>query len=198
MQLITRDVVDTAPRETGRFEAPGVGSYDDLVLPHLAAAYRLARCLIGNREDAEDLVQDASLRAFQYFRTFTGGNARAWFLTIVRNACYQWRGRHGARTTAAFDEEQHSTLQAGTDPEALLARSEAVAHLERTLNGLPPAFRELLVLRELEGLSYRELAETAGVPIGTVMSRLSRARQAFHRAMNERAEMFSRSTCKCA
>jgi RNA polymerase sigma-70 factor, ECF subfamily len=158
-------------------------SFDEVVLPHLDAAYRLARWLMRNEQDAEDVVQEASLRALRYFRTFTGGNGRAWFLRIVRNMCFGWRG-HGFHAPAdPFDEEQHSSGQPASDPETLLLRGDDVLLIERAMSNLPARFRELLVLRELEGLSYRELADVMDIPIGTVMSSLSRARQAFRGAL---------------
>jgi RNA polymerase sigma-70 factor, ECF subfamily len=159
-------------------------SFEDVVLPHLDAAYRLARWLMRNEHDAEDAVQEASLRAFRYFRTFTGGNGRAWFLRIVRNTCSRWRGRR-VDTFDAFDEERHGHLQPAADPEALLLRTDVTAIIEQALRGLPDRYRELLVLRELEGLSYRELADVLGIPMGTVMSGLSRARQAFRGALTD-------------
>ena len=155
------------------------GSFEDVVLPHLDAAYRLAKWLTRNEHDAEDVVQEASLRAFRYFRTFSGGNGRAWFLRIVRNTCYGWRGHTFQERTDPFDEEQHRSDRPATDPETLLLQTDDVALIERVMSKLPARFRELLVLRELEGLSYRELADVMGVPVGTVMSGLSRARQAF-------------------
>jgi RNA polymerase sigma factor (sigma-70 family) len=175
-----RPAVDAPESDLPRTSA---GTFDEIVLPHLDAAYRLARWLTARNQDAEDLVQEASLRAFRYLYTFAGGNSRAWFLKIVRNTCYQWRGRAAAAVTDPFDERLHSPVQPTGDPEALLARAEGTALVQRALNGLPLRFRELLVMRELEGLSYRELAEIGGIPVGTVMSRLSRARQALHRAL---------------
>jgi RNA polymerase sigma-70 factor (ECF subfamily) len=159
------------------------GTFEEVVLPHLDAGYRLARWLTGRSHEAEDLLQEASLRAFRYLHTFTGGNGRAWFLRIVRNTCYQWRVRASQAVTDVFDELLHSAAQPTGDPEALLARAEGSALIERALDELPLRFRELLVLREIEGLSYRELAEIGGIPIGTVMSRLSRARHALHQAL---------------
>jgi RNA polymerase sigma-70 factor (ECF subfamily) len=163
--------------------APG-GSFDEVVLPHLDAAYRLARWLMRNEHDAEDVVQEAALRALRYFRTFTGGNGRAWFLRIVRNTCRGWRGHSVQALTDPFDEEQHSSTQPSSDPETLLLRTDDVTLIERAMRGLPHRFRELLVLRELEGLSYRELADVLDIPIGTVMSGLSRARQAFRSVLD--------------
>jgi RNA polymerase sigma-70 factor, ECF subfamily len=159
-------------------------SFEDVVLPHLDAAYRLARWLVGNEHDAEDVVQDASLRAFRYFRTFSGGNGRAWFLSIVRNLCFSWHGRGPAPSTDVFDEEHHSSTLPSMDPESLLLQAADVQLIKHTLSNLPHRFREMLVLRELEGLSYQELADVLGVPMGTVMSGLSRARQAFRRALD--------------
>ena len=158
-------------------------SFEDVVLPHLDAAYRLARWRMRNEQDAEDVVQEASLRAFRYFRTFTGGNGRAWFLTIVHNACCGWRGRNGPARTDSFDEEQHSDGRSPSDPETLVLKADDITLLERAMRNVPDGFRELLVLRELRGLSYRDMAETKGIPIGTVMSGLSRARQALRRAV---------------
>jgi RNA polymerase sigma-70 factor, ECF subfamily len=162
-------------------EAPeaDVESFDDVVIAHLDDAYRLARWLMGNDEDAEDVVQDASLRAFRYFRTFTGGNGRAWFLSIVRNTC---RGRYGQRSQAAsepFEEDRHSQVDEAVNPESLLLQTDHAALVERVLSHLPDRYRQLLVRRELQGLSYRELSAEMGIPLGTVMSGLSRARRAF-------------------
>ena len=159
-------------------------SFEDVVLPHLDAGYRLARWLMRNEHDAEDVVQDASLRAFRYFRTFSGGNGRAWFLSIVRNLCFSWRGRGLEPTTDVFDEEQHSSAHQAMNPESLMLQAADVQLIKHTLSNLPHRFREMLVLRELEGLSYQELADVLGVPVGTVMSGLSRARQAFRRALD--------------
>jgi len=167
--------------------SPGVasGNFEDVVLPHLDAAYRLARWLMRNEEDAEDVVQEASLRAFRYFRTFNGGNGRAWYLRIVRNTCHGWRGFGAQAPTDPFDEERHSSTQSASDPESLLLHTDDVRLIERAMRDLPERFRDLLVLRELEGLSYRELADALGIPIGTVMSGLSRAREGFRAALDD-------------
>jgi RNA polymerase sigma-70 factor (ECF subfamily) len=159
--------------------------FEDVVLPHLDTAYRLARWLLRNEHDAEDAVQEAALRALRYFRTFTGGNGRAWFLKIVRNICHGWHRHslHDAREP--FDEEQHSNPRPASDPEWLALRIDDERLVERALRTLPDRVREVLVLRELEDLSYRELADVLGVPIGTVMSSLSRARQAFRVALED-------------
>lgn len=171
-------------------------NFEDAVLPHLDAAYRLARWLVASEHDAEDVVQDACLRALRYFRTFSGGNSRAWFLTIVRNTCYGWHSHSRHLATDVFDEEQHSATTPTIDPETLALRSANVALIEHTMRELPPRFRELLVLRELEGLSYHELAAVLGIPIGSVMSGLSRARRAFRCALETRLKQTDREPDK--
>src|SRR5262245_20457675 len=158
-------------------------SFDEVVLPHLDAAYRLARWVMRNDHDAEDAVQEASLRAFRYFRTFTSGSGRAWFLRIVRNTCHRWRGRDEQARSEVFDEERHIDSRSTSDPETLALRADDVASSERAMNQLPDRFRTLLVLRELEDLTYQELADVMGTPMGTVMPSLSRARRAFRRAL---------------
>ena len=165
--------------------APAGGeTFDEVVLPHLDVAYRLARWLMRNEHDAEDVVQEASLRAFRYFRTFTGGDGRAWFLRIVRNTCSGWRGNRFNGLTDPFDEEQHHSAQAASDPEALLLQTDDATLIARAMHNLPDRLHQVLVLRELEGLSYRELADVMGIPMGTVMSSLSRARQALRGALD--------------
>jgi len=166
-------------------------SFDEVVLPHLEAAYRLACRLMRNADDAEDAVQEAALRAFRYFRTFAGGDGRAWFLRIVRNTCYGWRSRR-YQPTDPFDEEQHGGARPVSDPETLLLQTDKVALIERAMGTLTVRSRELLVLRELRGLSYRELADVMDIPMGTVMSRLSRAREALRGALDDE---LTRSSC---
>jgi len=158
-------------------------SFDNVVLPHLDAACRLARHLMRNQHDAEDAVQEASLRAFRYFRTFSGGNGRAWFLRIVRNTCHGWRGHSVRVATESFDEAQHSQAQPANDPEMLALRSDDLVLIEQALRHVPDRGRALLMLREFDGLSYRELSQAMGMPIGTVMSTLSRARRVFREAL---------------
>lgn len=159
---------------------------DAVVLPHLDAAYTLARYLTRNDADAQDVVQDAALRAIKYvggFRGTTGADARAWFLAIVRNTAYTWQQRRGNRSdslTIEFNEELHSE-DAHPDPVAAL-------DLRQALDALPFEFREVIVLRELEGLSYKEIGEVTGVPVGTVMSRLSRARKRLQRSLSVSAK----------
>src|SRR5512145_1424939 len=161
-------------------------NFDEVILPHLDSAYRLARWLVGNEHDAEDAVQEACLRALRYFRSYSGGNSRAWFLRIVRNTCYAWHIHAGQPATDVFDEAQHSETNLPMDPETLMLHAANVEMIEHALRQLPDRFRELLVLRELEGFSYRELADVLDIPIGSVMSGLSRARQAFRRALETR------------
>jgi len=167
------------PSELERFEA--------IVLPHLDAAYTLARYLTRNDHDAEDVVQEACLRALKYFggyRGTEGDSGRAWVLAIVRNTAYTWRRRRRPDAGATeFNEELHSEAVAGEHPEAALLRDAAAESLGRALDRLPDEFREVLVLRELEGLSYKEISEVAGIPVGTVMSRLSRARRRLEHAL---------------
>lgn len=152
-------------------------NFEELVLPHLDAAYNLARWLTRNTQDAEDVVQEAYLRAFRFFNAFRGGNARTWLLTIVRNTCYNWlEKKRSGETGAAFDEQKHTDIVESQDPETLLLRKADAQSLHHALEELPTAFREVLVLVEFEGLSYKEVAEMLGIPIGTVMSRMTRAR----------------------
>ena len=171
------------PSELERFEAT--------VLPHLDAAYTLARYLTRNDHDAQDVVQDAYLRALKYFGGFRGeggaaesGAARAWVLAIVRNTVHTWRRRHRADALATeFDEELHSEAVAGDHPAAALDRDTTRESVRQALDRLSPEFREVIVLRELEGLSYKEISDVTGVPVGTVMSRLARARGRLREAL---------------
>jgi RNA polymerase sigma-70 factor, ECF subfamily len=166
-------------------EQSSVGSASglaELVLPHLDSAYNLARWLVRNDEDAEDVVQEACLRAFQYAGGFRGGDARAWLLTIVRNTSYTWlRKTRAYEPVVQFDEEVHTSGIGTPNPEELLFQNADGRLVEKALSELPARFREILVLRELEGLSYKEIADIMGVPMGTVMSTLSRARDRFRK-----------------
>ena len=148
------------------------------LLNHLNAAYNLARWLTQNEHDAEDSVQDAYLRAIRHFGRFQGGDGRAWLLAIVRNQCYDYMRHKGVRErTTPFDEELHNARQATNDPEASLLQKERAGLLRQALSELPMGLREVVVLRDLEELSYREIASIARIPMGTVMSRLSRGRK---------------------
>lgn len=167
---------------TRRFEAA--------VLPHLDAAYNLARWLLRDEQSAQDVVQEAYLRAFRFFDGFRGGDARPWLLGIVRNTCFTWLGQSG-RDHVEFDEERDSgALDAGieaaaNDPLRLLERKFERAQVNAAIATLPPLFREVLILREIEELSYDEIAQVAGIPVGTVMSRLSRARAMLRVALTQ-------------
>jgi RNA polymerase sigma-70 factor (ECF subfamily) len=161
--------------------------FEQVVLPHLHAAYNLARWLTHNDDDAEDVVQESYLRALQFFAGFHGGDGRPWLLAIVRNTCYTWLERNRPRQpTATFDEDKHSGTDAVPGPEAPLLRREERQQLRQALAELPPDFREVIVLRELEGLSYKEIAQITEAPLGTVMSRLARARERLHEALRKR------------
>jgi RNA polymerase sigma-70 factor, ECF subfamily len=159
-----------SPRDLSRFDA--------CVLPHLDAAHNLARYLLRDADDADDAVQDAFVRAIRHFDGFRGVDGRAWLLSIVRNTCFTRLGRRRSRgESVEFDEEMHTVPEAGSGPEVDLERNAATESVRKGLDRLAVEFREVLVLRELEGLSYKEIAEVSGVPIGTVMSRLARGRK---------------------
>ncbi|MBZ5590413.1 MAG: sigma-70 family RNA polymerase sigma factor [Acidobacteriia bacterium] len=160
--------------------------FESAVVPYLDAAYNLARWLTRDRHDAEDLVQESMLRALTYFDGFCGTDGRAWLLAIVRNAFYTRvkRGR-GRVTTVPLDEETLGDDRL-PDTETVLFQRLEVADLGKAIEGLPAVFREVVVLREIEGLPYREIAEVAGIPIGTVMSRLARARGLLKRRLEGR------------
>lgn len=169
-----------------RTSAEGFGR---AVAPHLGAAWNLARWLVRHDGDAEDVVQEALLRAFRSWPGYAGGNLRAWLLAVVRNACFTFLSRQrGAPATQPLEEEARplppsSALAAPCGPEAALLRAQTGARIAAAVEALPPEFREAFLLREVEGLSYKEIAEAAAVPIGTVMSRLSRARALLRRAL---------------
>lgn len=152
--------------------------FEQAILPHLDAAYNLARWLVGNDTDAQDVVQEASLRALKFFNGFRGENARAWLLTIVRRTCYTWLSRNRSHVPITdVIEETLSADDATTNPETLAARASDAQLVRAALEKLPAEFREVIVWREMEGFSYKEIADAAGIPIGTVMSRLARARK---------------------
>jgi RNA polymerase sigma-70 factor (ECF subfamily) len=160
--------------------------FEQLVLPHLDSAVNLARWLLRNRADAEDVVQEAMLRAYRFFESFRGGDARAWLLQIVRNSCYSWLEKNRpAELAVEFDEQLHQ--RPGLNPETLAAQADERQRLMLALESLPPRAREVLVLRELEDCSYKEIAEIAGIPMGTVMSTLSRARERLQQALTRAA-----------
>jgi RNA polymerase sigma-70 factor (ECF subfamily) len=156
--------------------------FETLVLPHLDAAHNLARWLLRGGSDAEDVTQEAMLRAYRFFGSFHGGDVRAWLLQIVRNACFSWmdKNRHGKDMTE-FDEAVHGPRS--QNPETLAIAADARGQLTHALEALPLRFREVIVLRELEGCSYKEIATITSIPIGTVMSTLSRARHQLQLAL---------------
>jgi RNA polymerase sigma-70 factor (ECF subfamily) len=175
-----------------------VASFEQLVLPHMRAGYNLARWLLRNDHDAEDVMQEAIVRAFRFFDGFRGDNPRAWLLTVVRNSAYTFLQQNRARELdTEFDEELHvqSASAPGSEetPEVLLLRSAQQRFLNEAVDALPVEFREVFVLREMEGLSYKEIADLARIPIGTVMSRLSRARRQLQAAVARREQAGSAS-----
>jgi RNA polymerase sigma-70 factor (ECF subfamily) len=158
-------------------------AFEAATLPHLGAAYNLARWLLRDDQHAHDAVQEAYLRAFRFFDDLRGANARPWLLGIVRNACYDWMRQHQALADQLeFDEtrdSEHASIPlAPTDPAALWEQRAQRSRINAAIEALAPPLREVVVLRELEEMTYQEIAEVAGIPIGTVMSRLSRARAA--------------------
>jgi RNA polymerase sigma-70 factor, ECF subfamily len=161
--------------------------FETVVLPHLDAAYALARWLTRNDADAADVVQEAGLRAFRYFDSYREGDAKSWLLKIVRRTCYDWLERNRPADLVPLDPETDAeaplhAARAVVDADALLQNRSDLRRLDRLIEELPPPLREALVLRELHELDYRQIAEVTGVPIGTVMSRLHRARSALRRA----------------
>jgi len=152
-------------------------SFEETMLPHMDAAHNLARWLLRNEQDAQDVVQEAYLRAFKSFAGFHGSNGRAWLLTIVRNTSYTLlKKNYAVDLTTAFDEEIHGSGQESVSPATILEHSEDAKLIKEAMDELPAEFREILALRHQEGLSYKEISDIAQIPPGTVMSRLARAR----------------------
>jgi RNA polymerase sigma-70 factor (ECF subfamily) len=157
--------------------------FEQSVIPHLDAAYNLARWLTRNDEDAEDVAQEACLRAMKFFDGFHGGSVRPWLLTIVRNTYLTWVQKNRRKELAPLEEQDVESASA--NPEELLLEQVNGQSLREALDELPSEYREVLVLREMEDLSYKEIAEVAGIPIGTVMSRLARARRRLQRVLTQ-------------
>jgi RNA polymerase sigma factor (sigma-70 family) len=161
-------------------------SFEEIILPHLDAAYNLARWLTRNPDDASDVVQEAMLRAFKYFSGFRGGDSRAWLLTIVRNTSYSWLGRQRSPVLEFRPEEDlEDQGEDHSDPAQAALQGDSRRRIHAALAELPIEFREVLVLHELDGLSYKEISEVAAIPIGTVMSRLSRGRERLKTSLGE-------------
>jgi RNA polymerase sigma-70 factor (ECF subfamily) len=157
--------------------------FQQLVVPHLQAGYNLARWLLRNDHDAEDVMQDATVRAFRHFAGSSGQSPRAWLLAVVRNCAYTFLQQKRSRELNVELVDDEPDLPGPETPEVLLLRSARIKMLNDAVEALPVEFREVIVLRELEGLSYKEIASVSGVPIGTVMSRLARARRRLQSAV---------------
>ena len=170
-------------------ELNSIAYFEQEFVPHLDAAYNLARWLTGNGQDAQDVVQEAYARALRFFSGYRGGNARAWILRIVRNTCYSWLEQNRPSEPATeFDENSFGPDPNALNPEQAVLQEDNRELLRAALEVLPPDFREVLILRELEGMSYKEISGVIGMPLGTVMSRLSRARGAVRHDPRSRAK----------
>ena len=169
--------------------------FEEVALPHLSAAYNLARWLTRNDQDAEDVVQEAYLRAFRFFSGYRGGESRTWMLTIVRNACYTWlQNKRSRELTESIDETQEELTDLSPNPERRLLNDVDAQIVREALSELPLEFREVMVMRELEELSYKEIAMIADLPIGTVMSRLARGRKRLHELLANRMGIQARGS----
>jgi RNA polymerase sigma factor (sigma-70 family) len=161
--------------------------FEEIALPHLNAAYNLARWLVHDANEAEDVVQEAYLRAFKFFGGYYGGDSRAWLLTIVRNTCYTWLQQNRVlRLAEPIDDNIDELGLSDSDPETLFLQSVDSQMVRQALQELPVEFREVVVLREMEGLSYKEIANVVDIPMGTVMSRLKRGRTRLHALLVKR------------
>ncbi len=166
--------------------------FEQIMLPHLDAAHNLARWLTRSEDDAQDIVQEAYLRALRFFDGFRGGDARPWLLTIVRNTALSWRRRNHDLGEVSFDEAIHGRESETVTVENKLLDTAKFAPVRDCLESLPWEFREIVVMRELEQMSYRDIAEASSAPIGTVMSRLSRARQRLQDCLAARLQEVSK------
>jgi RNA polymerase sigma-70 factor, ECF subfamily len=152
--------------------------FEELILPHLDSAHNLARWLMGRGDDAQDVVQEAYLRAFRFFDGYNGGDAKAWLMEIVRNTCFTRHRREKRNlTTVVFDEAAHTSSGGRPNAEEMLVQASNRSILQNCIERLPATFREVIVMRELEEMSYLQIAQATRLPVGTVMSRLSRARK---------------------
>ena len=159
-------------------------NFEEALLPHLNAAYNLARWLTRNPDDAQDVVQEAYLRAFRFFGGFNGSNGRSWFLAIVRNTCYTWLKQNKSfEVVSAFDDSLYLNESEAPDPETSQVLKSESKKVRVAVDQLPLEFREVIVLRELEELSYKEISLSLNIPIGTVMSRLARARKRLQKSL---------------
>jgi RNA polymerase sigma factor (sigma-70 family) len=188
-------VETTVPHIQSQLKTMPRRSFEEVVLPHLDAAFNYARWLTRSEADAEDVVQDAYVRAFKFFSSFRGDDARSWLLTIVRNT---WYGRFPRRAAAGLsvvraDEDGDDRPDQSLNPEALVMQQETVERVRGALEELPADFREVLVLREIEGLSYKEIAAVVTIPMGTVMSRLARGRERLFAVLGAREAVRSDS-----
>ena len=163
-------------------EQAKLARFDAVVMPHLDAAYNLARWMTRNTTDAEDVAQEAMLRAFRFFNTFQGEDGRVWLLTIVRNTYLTWLRRQIPQQNAAeFDEAVHTDIEAALTPESEVLRRAGEQQIRKAIAQLPPEYREVILMRELEQMSYKEIAAVTQSPLGTIMSRLSRGRNLLRR-----------------
>jgi RNA polymerase sigma-70 factor (ECF subfamily) len=163
--------------------------FEQAILPHMDAAYNLARWLARNEQDAQDVVQEAYLRAFRFFGGYRGGSSRAWLLKIVRNTFYTWAQQNRMQhISEPFDEQLHAVESDDATPATVLLKKADSQLVRRALEELPIEFRETLVMRELEGMSYKEIADIADIPLGTVMSRLARGRKELQKRLMEMME----------
>ena len=172
-------------------------AFEAVALPHLDAAYNLARWITRNDHDAQDVVQEAYLRALRYFAGFHGDDVRPWLLQIVRHAGYSWLAKNRPKDTVTLDDSEDAWREipgpAAHEPQAIALRKSERASIDQALAALPVGYREVLILREMEELPYRDIARIAGIPIGTVMSRLARARRLMRDALSANAEPRLRS-----
>jgi RNA polymerase sigma factor (sigma-70 family) len=175
--------MDALPRKVPDLDTDERRRFEQITLPHLDAAFNLARWLTQDEHAAEDVVQEAYYRAARYFGSFRGGDGRAWLLGVVRRASFDWLSKRKSQAAVVYNEDVHDRGDESSNPEILAIRQCDEARVREALEELPPQLREAIVLRELEGLSYQEIAAVTETPIGTVMSRISRGRQHLQRLL---------------